>query len=121
MDSDCSRLIPVANPAEWRSSGRDEFRQSRTVLDPGSTGALNNYIMNLNDGVYSLRFVNLGSQPVTINWQLRIAGLDWEKIIDNGVGQSPALSLSLLSAAPTDTGPGSTASFQVNFPIRDGE
>ena len=72
---------------------------SETVLDPGSTGALNNYIMNLNDGVYSIRFVNLGSQPVTINWQLRIAGLDWEKIIDNGVGQSPALSLSLLSGA----------------------
>ena len=36
------------------------------VLDPGSTNQLNDYLMNLTDGVYTVRFVNEGSQPVTI-------------------------------------------------------
>ena len=55
------------------------------MLDPGSTNQLNDYLMNLTDGVYTVRFVNEGSQPVTIHWVLKIARLDWEKIINNGV------------------------------------
>lgn len=75
-----------------------------TVLDPGTTAPLSNYIMNLNDGVQTLRFVNEGSGSVTIDWLLTIAKLDWEKIIDNGVGQTFALTLGLPSTVPSDSG-----------------
>ena len=64
-----------------------------SVLDPGTTDGLNDYIMNQDDGVYTLRFVNESSQVATINWVLSIAQLDWEKILNNGVGQTSALSL----------------------------
>ena len=81
-----------------------------TVLDTGSTNRLNNYLMNLNDGVYTIRFVNESSKPVTIDWMLKIARLDWEKILNNGVGQTSALSLSLFSSPSADSGNTSTAS-----------
>ena len=73
-----------------------------TILDPGSTHQLNDYFMDLSDGVYGLRFINVGSQPVSVHWALKIAKLDWEKIVDNGVGQGSALSLMLFSPTPSD-------------------
>ncbi len=79
---------------------------SEMVLDPGTTAPLSNYIMNLNDGVQTLRFVNESSQSVTIDWLLKIANLDWEKIIDNGVGQTFALTLGLTPSAAGDSGSG---------------
>ena len=39
-----------------------------TVLDAGSQHPLNNYPMQLNDGVYTLRFVNVGPQSLAMNW-----------------------------------------------------
>ena len=81
-----------------------------TVLDPSSTSGLNNYIMNLNDGVYTLRFVNESSKPVAIHWLLNIGRLDWEKIVNNGVSQTSALSLSLFSSPSADSGSSSAAS-----------
>ncbi len=82
-----------------------------TVLDPGSQHPLNNYLLPLDDGVYTLRFSNVGPQSVAINWVLKVQNLDWEKIVNNGVGQSFALSLSLFSAAPEDSsGGGGSAS-----------
>ena len=92
-----------------------------TVLDPGSTNRLNNYLMKLNDGVYTIRFVNEGSQPVAIDWVLKIARLDWEKILNNGVGQTSALSLGFSSSPSGDSGNSSTASvpsLQTSFRIR---
>ena len=47
--------------------------------------------------VYTLRFVNVSSKSIAINWRLKVEALDWEKIVSNGVGQSFALSLSLFS------------------------
>jgi Bacterial pre-peptidase C-terminal domain len=81
-----------------------------TVLDRGSTNRLNNYLMNLDDGVYTIRFVNESSQPVAIDWVLKIARLDWEKILNNGVSQTSALSLSLVSSPSADSGNNSAAS-----------
>jgi len=83
-----------------------------TVLDPGTTHPLNNYLMDLGDGVYGLRFINTGSQPAVVHWVLKIASLDWEKIVDNGVGQGSALSLLLFSPTPSDPAGNSIASFQ---------
>jgi hypothetical protein len=74
-----------------------------TVLDAGSTPGLNTYVMFLNDGVYDLRFTNLDSRPVSVSWALTIGSLDWEKIVDNGVGQGSALSLMAFTPAPVDS------------------
>ncbi|MFI5455036.1 MAG: DVUA0089 family protein [Isosphaerales bacterium] len=85
---------------------------STTVLDPGTTHQLNTYLMDLGDGVYGLRFINTGSQPAVVHWKLKIASLDWEKIVYNGVGQGSALSLLLFSPTPSDPTGNSIASFQ---------
>ena len=81
---------------------------SATVLDAGSTNGLNTYLMTLSAGVYELKMTNVGSQQAEVHWTMKIASLDWEKIIDNGVSQSSALSL--MTFAPTvvghDTGSG---------------
>jgi methionine-rich copper-binding protein CopC len=81
---------------------------SATVLDAGSTNGLNNYLMTLAAGVYELRLTNVGSQQAEVHWLMKIASLDWEKIVDNGVSQSSALSLMTFSgpAAGPDTGTG---------------
>jgi hypothetical protein len=70
-----------------------------TVLDLHDASKLNNYLMFVTDGLYQLRFVNVGSQPASLFWVFKIASVDWEKIIDNGVGQTSALSLALFSGA----------------------
>ncbi len=77
---------------------------SATVLDTGSTNGLNNYLMSLSAGVYELKFTNVGSQPADVHWLLKIESLDWEKIFDNGVSQSSALSLMMFSPAPVMAG-----------------
>jgi hypothetical protein len=83
-----------------------------TVLDSGANPGLNTYVMSLNVGVYGLRLINLGSQPIHVDWVLKIASLDWDKIVDNGVGQTSALSLGFLSPTPSDPGTNSSAGFQ---------
>jgi hypothetical protein len=80
---------------------------STMVLDTGSTNYLNNYLMTLPSGVYELKMVNVGPDPALVHWLLKIESLDWEKILDNGVSASSALSLMTFSptlAAPA-TGP----------------
>ena len=81
-----------------------------TVLDLGTTRPLNEYLMQLNAGAYTLRFENLGSHAVAVDWLLKIASLDFEKIVGNGVGQSSALDLSLFSQT-SGSGNSSLASF----------
>jgi hypothetical protein len=74
-----------------------------TVLDTGSTNYLNNYLMTLGTGAYELRMTDVGLQPALVHWSLTIESLDWEKIIDNGVNATSALSL--LTFSPALTGP----------------
>jgi hypothetical protein len=83
-----------------------------TVLEPGTSHQLNDYLMYLGSGVYGLRFINVGSAPVVVHWALKTGSLDWEKIVDNGVSQQSALSLMLFSTA-TPTGGDDTA---INLP-----
>jgi hypothetical protein len=64
--------------------------------------------MYLNAGVYELRFINVGPEPTLVNWVLSIEGLDWEKIINNGINQTSALSL--MTFAPAVTGVDVTSS-----------
>ncbi len=74
------------------------------VLASDDTERLSTHLIQLNAGVYSLRLHNVGSEPMQVSWLLKIASLDWEKILDNGVAQSSVLSLMLFSQAPSDSG-----------------
>src|SRR5262249_29216716 len=73
------------------------------VLDPGNVDQLNHYLMNLSPGVYWLRVTSLGSEPALVQWTLRPPAVDWEKLMDNGVGQAPALSWTLVESVSTST------------------
>ena len=75
-----------------------------TVLDGGTSSSLNNYLMQLNDGVYTLRFINAGPQTATFDWLLKIAALDWEKVLNNGISQTSALSIGLFSPSSVSSG-----------------
>jgi len=83
-----------------------------STLDAGSADRINNYLMKLDEGVYQIRFANAGADPAQFHWLLKIASVDWEKIIGNGVGQGAALALSLLSPSVTDPNASQAPSFQ---------
>jgi hypothetical protein len=83
-----------------------------STLDAGGANHINNYITKLVDGVYQIRFANVGNQPAQFAWRLKIGSVDWEKIIGNGAGQSAAFALSLLSTTTVDQTPSSEPSFQ---------
>src|SRR5271166_4016881 len=63
-------------------------------IDPASTS--NTYEMPLEAGVYLVSFRTVGTQPAVGQWTFKSAGIDHESIVDNGVGQGPALSLRLV-------------------------
>ena len=57
--------------------------------------------MDLRAGIYWFAFTAMGSQPVQVRWVLKPEPLDPESLIDNGVGQSAALSLRLVNPSPS--------------------
>jgi hypothetical protein len=80
-----------------------------STLDNGSGQHVNNYIMKLASGIYQIAFADVGAQPAQFQWRMKIASVDWEKVIANGVGQSGALALSLLTTSAVDPTATSTA------------
>ena len=78
------------------------------VLSTSSVGLANTSV-NLTPGTYELRFANTGSTPVTVDWLFKYVSIDWEKIIDNGVGQYYSLSLGLVSSDASSGVSGSSA------------
>jgi hypothetical protein len=82
------------------------------LLNAGMAGPGAPYVMDITAaGVYSLHFTSVGSQQAQVQWVLKPLGLDYEKLLDNGVGQAFALGLELSSApayGPVAT-PGSPA------------
>jgi hypothetical protein len=75
------------------------------VIDAADAAHLSDYLLYLDDGRYGLRFVNLGAQPAQLSWALKISTVDWEKIYNNGVGQTSALSLALYSPEGSTSAP----------------
>ncbi len=109
LGRDRARHLHAANPGRGKLDRGREFRQrQRDRSRRGKHQRLEHYLMTLTAGVYELRLTNVGSQQAEVQWLLKIESLDWEKIIDNGVSQSSALSL--MTFAPTlaspDTGTG---------------
>ena len=59
--------------------------------------------MDLRAGVYWFAFTAVGSQPVQVRWVLKSEPIGPESLVDNGVGQSAALSLRLVSPSPSES------------------
>lgn len=85
------------------------------VLDSGTSSQLNSYIMDLGKGIYAFAFTAVGSRPVQLEWRLGFQSLDPESLIDNGVGQSAALSLRLISPTSSSLSGASQASSDLAF------
>jgi hypothetical protein len=76
------------------------------ALQLGSEGATVSSSQPLGSGVHVLTLTNPGSTPVTFYFNLTIAAYHWESLLQNGIGQGPALSLRVI--APTYSAPTST-------------
>ena len=76
--------------------------------------------MTLSAGVYELRFTNVGSQCAEVEWLLKIESLDWEKIFNNGVSQSSALSLMTFSSPQAASLPGAECGLLSVPPVANG-
>ena len=80
-----------------------------TVLAADNLTQLNHSLMNLGVGVYGMRMSSVGFPPAVVEWVLKPVAIDYEKISINGVGQLPALTLSLVGS-PVDIQQGVSAS-----------
>jgi hypothetical protein len=67
------------------------------VLSAGNSSESVDQLVNLTPGIYGLRLINVGTQSAVIQWALEPAPVDWDKIMDNGIGQQSALSLMLIT------------------------
>ncbi len=86
-----------------------------TGTQPGSPSlGLSSQYVNLQPGAYEIRFTNPGASPASIQWVLKYVTIDWEKIVDNGVGQNQALSLGLVSPEGAGASQGLSASFSLS-------
>jgi hypothetical protein len=95
------------------NSGADDVQiqngDGATLIDVGSLTGVTDSYMDLEPGVYRLQLTNEGSGPSTVEWSLRPIGLDYEKILENGVGQTAALGLSLIGPPPEASGSSSNS------------
>ncbi len=67
------------------------------LIDPGSQGASHQYTLDLQPGVYLFTFRNSTPEAVVADWKIVLSSIDDEYYTNNGVGQSVALSLRLVS------------------------
>ncbi len=81
-----------------------------TVLAADNLTQLNHSLMNLGVGVYWMQMSSVGFQPAVVQWTLKPVAIDYEKIGENGVGQLPAVTLSLVGS-PVDVEQGASVSF----------
>jgi hypothetical protein len=97
----CPGIYQVTT-AEGSASVQVDRADGTTAVDPGSVSPAAPYLMNLTPGVYSLHFNTFASQPAVLEWRLTPLALDYEKILDNGVGQAPAVGLALVAPGALD-------------------
>ncbi|MCA1686288.1 MAG: DVUA0089 family protein, partial [Planctomycetia bacterium] len=70
-------------------------------LDTGKTGQTVGNDLYLKPGVYYVQFANRGAGKTTLTWTLS-ESTSWDSLLNNGVGQGPALNLRLIN--PTSSG-----------------
>ena len=64
-----------------------------TIVEAKGLTGLNNSLMNLTTGTYTLNLTDKGSQPALVLWTLNPISLDYEKILQNGVSQLVTISV----------------------------
>lgn len=87
------------------------------VQADGLTG-ISYTVFHLEPGVYDLTLAADGSQPASVDWRLQPVALDYEKLANNGVGQTPALTLALVGPVAGESG--ASANTGVPGPSSDG-
>ncbi len=80
---------------------RIENSQGATVAEADNQTQLNTMLASLTPGVYHMQITDAGADAASVRWTLKPLSLDYEKILDNGIGQSPALGLSLVGPEPS--------------------
>ncbi|GAC1448322.1 MAG: hypothetical protein NVSMB9_31360 [Isosphaeraceae bacterium] len=78
--------------------------------DGGEPGKSRKNDFYLKPGVYYLQFVNNGTTPSSLTWTLRVKE-SWDSLLDNAVGQGPALNLRLINPTAPDMMPAADSSF----------
>ncbi len=87
-------------------------------IDPASTS--NTYEMPLEAGVYLVSFRTVGAQQAVGQWTFKVASIDHESIVDNGVGQGAALSLGLVNPISSSVTSGSPSGATTVLPANLG-
>ena len=81
------------------------------VLGSGFSGAFaggaagqSQYInLSLKAGIYYVQFINTGQTAITLRWTLSET-VKWDSLLDNGVGQGPAMNLRFVNPTSADLG-----------------
>jgi methionine-rich copper-binding protein CopC len=76
-------------PLEVQLTGPDGIQS----FDGGAPGQANWVHINLTPGVYYMKLVATGSQPVDVDWVLQMQSGGWDSPLGNGLAQGPALNL----------------------------
>ena len=95
---------------------RIEDSQGTTVLEADDLTQLSDASVELNPGVYHVLITPVGSSTASVVCTLKPPPLDYEKMLDNGVGQSPSLGFSLVGPAPSSPGDASMARAPTGHP-----
>ena len=80
---------------------RIENSQGATVAEADNQTQLHRMVVSLAPGEYHMQITNTGPTAAPVWWTLKPLSLDYDKILGNGVGQSPALGLSLVGPEPS--------------------
>ncbi len=97
----------VENTAPFKIQGLDTSGTVQMrVLDSsgtveGTAAGTTSLELSLAPGVYHLQIVNTGATSATFTWRLEEV-VSWEAVLNNGIGQAPALSFRLVN--PTSAG-----------------
>ena len=75
------------------------------ALDLDADTPVRDYVLNLREGVYLFVMTAQGSEAAQVRWVLKVAAVDAESLINNGVGQTPALQLRMLGRSSSDLSP----------------
>ncbi|WP_406697156.1 hypothetical protein V5E97_39820 [Singulisphaera sp. Ch08] len=89
-----------------------------TTIQSGGRNGLNSSTVFLTSGIYSLKYKATGPGPVKLSLALFRKQVAPEAILDNGVGQGPALNLALITPIPLNpTGQGGMPSEPTGLPL----
>lgn len=90
------------------SGPADDGPPAPRLVALGANGETLSTMQQFDAGVHVLTLTNPGSRPVTFRFQLSIGAYHWESLLQNGIGQGPALGLRLIAPTFSDNPSSST-------------